>query len=46
VDRFGIAILVIEYQRHSHCQSKVALRDAAKREALTNASVALIEVPV
>lgn len=45
VDRFGIAALVVEYQGHGHYQGNAALRDAVKREALTNAGVTLLEVP-
>jgi hypothetical protein len=45
VDRFGIAALVVEYQGSGHYQGNAVLRDAVKREALTNAGVALLEVP-
>lgn len=45
VDRFGIVALVVEYQGHGHYQGNAALRDAVKREALTRAGVALLEVP-
>lgn len=45
VDRFGIAALVVEYQGHGHYQGNAALRDAVKREALSNAGVTLLEVP-
>lgn len=45
VDRYGIAALVVEYQGSGHYQGNAALRDAVKREALTNAGVALLEVP-
>jgi hypothetical protein len=45
VDRYGIAALVVEYQGSGHYQGNAALRDVVKREALTNAGVALLEVP-
>ncbi len=44
-DRFGRAILVVEYQGSGHYASTSFIRDAVKREALRKAGVAMIEVP-
>jgi hypothetical protein len=44
VDRFGIAVLAVEYQGHGHYQGNAAQRDAVKREAFRSANVAFLEV--
>lgn len=46
VDRFGIAVLAVEYQGHGHYQGNAVQRDAVKREAFRSANVAFLEVPV
>lgn len=43
VDRFGIAVLAVEY--HGHYQGNAVQRDAVKREAFRSANVAFLEVP-
>ncbi len=45
VDRFGIAVLAVEYQGHGHYQGNAVQRDAVKREAFRSANVAFLEVP-
>lgn len=45
VDRFGLAVLVVEYQGTGHYQGTARLRDAVKREAFQSAGITLIEVP-
>jgi hypothetical protein len=45
VDRFGMAVLAVEYQGHGHYQGNAVQRDAVKREAFRSANVAFLEVP-
>jgi hypothetical protein len=45
VDRFGIAVLAVEYQGNGHYQGNAAQRDAVKCEAFRSANVAFLEVP-
>lgn len=45
VDRFGMAVLAIEYQGSGHYQGTARLRDAVKREVFTKAGVGVLEIP-
>ncbi|MBS0251329.1 MAG: DUF2726 domain-containing protein [Proteobacteria bacterium] len=45
VDRYGIAVVAVEYQGHGHYQGTARQRDAIKREAFLKANVAFVEVP-
>lgn len=45
VDRFGMAVVAIEYQGSGHYQGTAKLRDAVKREAFARAGVRVIEIP-
>lgn len=45
VDRFGIAVLAVEYQGHGHYQGNAVQRDAVKREAFRSANIAFLEIP-
>ncbi len=45
VDRYGFAVLAVEYQGHGHYREGTLLRDAVKREAFRKAGVAFLEVP-
>lgn len=46
VDRFGIAVLAVEYQGRGHYQGNAVQRDAVKREAFRSAKVAFLEIPM
>jgi hypothetical protein len=44
IDRFGQALLAVEYQGHGHYHERSFMRDAVKREALRKAKVDLLEI--
>lgn len=44
VDKYGLAVLVVEYQGSGHYQGTARLRDAVKREAFRSAGIKLLEV--
>lgn len=44
IDRFGQALLAVEYQGHGHYQGRAFMRDAVKREALRKARVEFLEI--
>lgn len=45
VDRYGIAVLAVEYQGHGHYKGNAVQRDAVKREAFRSANIAFLEIP-
>lgn len=45
IDRYGIAVLAVEYQGGGHYQGTALLRDAVKREAFRKAGVTFLEIP-